>query len=107
MVTTSEDGGDKLVVQNNDKHRYTGISIDESGAANIRLMHHLLQTGDLARQHLENYMAYTVSVFEMVQVYEWLSILNFDHQYREQQAQLDFQWGEISRGEIGRWRDVA
>ena len=96
VVTTSEDGVDKLTVHNNDKHPYAGISIDEWGAANIRLMHHLLQTGDLARPDIEFYLAYTVSVFEMAQVYEWSSILNFDHQYREQQAQLDFQWGEIS-----------
>ena len=71
------------------------ITQAEWGAANLRLMNHLLQTGDLARHDVELYLAYTVQILEMVDIYEWSSILNFDTRYRELQAQHGFKWGDL------------
>ena len=96
LLSTTEDGEERLVLQTNSKHPYAGITLDEWGAANMRIMHHLLQHGDLRREDVEFYMAYTTSMFELVHVYNMASILDMDYQYREQQAQLNFQWGEMS-----------
>ena len=96
LLTTHDDGDDRLVVQSNEKHPYVGITIDEWGAANTRLMYHLMSTDDLPNQHIGFYLAYTVTIFDLAHKYEWYSIMNFDYQYREQQAQIGFQWGEIN-----------
>ena len=59
----------------------------EWGAANMRLMAHLLKVGDLQRARVEDYMAYTVSIYELACHYEWIAVLEYDARYREQQAE--------------------
>ena len=71
------------------------ITPSEWNAANIRIMSHLLQTGDLSRADVELYLAYSVQVNDMVDIYEWNSVLQFDTRYRELQAEHDFQWGDL------------
>ena len=98
LLSTSDEvtGQDRLLVQSNEQHPYAGITIDEWGAANLRLLHHIIATSQLLVSKIEFYMAYTVSIFDFVPKYEWPSIMDFDYTYREQQAQLNFQWGEIN-----------
>ena len=69
----------------------------EWGAANMRLMAHLLKVGDLQRARVEDYMAYTVSIYELECRYEWISVLEYDARYREQQAEHGYQWGAPAR----------
>lgn len=88
--------GDTLVVRTESNHPYSGISLDEWGAANMRLMYALLADGSLARCDVEFYMAYTSLIFDFYCKYEWSSILDFDYLYREQQSQSGFQWGFIN-----------
>jgi hypothetical protein len=50
-------------------------------------MGHLLSTGELKQQQdIELYMAYSVQINDMVDVYDWASILHFDTRYGEMQA---------------------
>lgn len=85
-----------MVLKTEEDHPYLGIYIEEWGAANMRLMNFLLQSGDLKREDVEYYMAYTTRVFEFAETYEWNSVLDFDHTYREVQAEHGFQWGTFS-----------
>lgn len=87
---------DTLVIKTEDEHPYLGIYIEEWGAANMRLMNFLLSTGKLERQDVEYYLAYTTRIFEFAETYEWNSVLQFDYQYREQQAEHEFAWGTFS-----------
>ena len=87
---------DRLVVRAEDQHPYAGITISEWGAANIRVMNKLLNTGDLERSNIEYYLSYSASIFDFAEKYEWHSILDFDFQYREQQAEFQFMWGFIN-----------
>ena len=71
------------------------ISPSEWNAANIRILGHLLGTGDLPRDQTEFYLAYTAQINDMAEVYEWPSILTFDARYRELQAEHGFKWGDL------------
>lgn len=74
------------------------LTLSEWGAANLRLLQHLLDSGELPRADVEYYNAYTLMIFELVENYEWASILAFDNRYRELQAHTGFPWGTPSRG---------
>lgn len=96
VLTRSSDSGDLLSVRVDDSHPYSGISLDEWGSANMRIMNALIVSGDLPRGEVEFYMAYTTSIYELYARYEWSSILTFDFTYREQQAAHGYQWGQIN-----------
>ena len=89
-------GIDRLVLQHDDSHPYAGIMVSEWAAANCRVMNKLLATGDLHRENVEYYLAYTATVMDFASLYEWSSVLDFDCQYREHQAEHNFQWGYIN-----------
>lgn len=74
------------------------LTLSEWAAANLRLMQHLLDSGELARGDIEFYNAYSLMIFEYVEHYEWSSILAFDGRYRELQAHTGFPWGTPNRG---------
>lgn len=84
----------QLSLQHNDDDNLA-ISPTEWGAANMRLMSHLLDIGYLARSEVEFYLAYTMQVFELAETYDWASIMRFDSRYRELQAQHGFCWGDM------------
>ena len=88
-------GGENVLIHTEDEHPYNGISISEWGAANSRLMAHLLQTGALTRDHIEFYLAYTTQIFEYAAIYDWGAVLDWDFTYRERQATYGFMWGHI------------
>ena len=44
---------------------YDGLTIDIWGAANMRLLNHLLITGRLDRKDIEYYLAYTAHTFDL------------------------------------------
>lgn len=96
LVLANREGEDALTIRCDEPHPYSGISVDEWGAANTRLLHHLLSTGQLPRQEIEYYLAYTAIVFDFYQKYEWASVLEFDYLYREQQNVHRFQWGYMN-----------
>ncbi len=52
----------------------------------MRLLAHLLVSGDLPRSHLQFYLAYTAIIHDFYAKHEWGSILDFDYHYREQHA---------------------
>jgi len=92
ILTQQEDG--TIAVKNNEQETFS-ISMAEWGAANMRLMSYLLEVGDLHRDQVEYYLAYTMQVFELADVYDWSSVLLFYTQYRELQAEHGFVWGDM------------
>ena len=83
------------IVQDSDT-TYAGLSIDEWGAANCRLMNELLASKQLKRQDMEFYLAYTTKIFELASKFTWPSILIFDQHYRELQAEYNMPWGSYA-----------
>ena len=93
FVVGQSQGDAQLVFTPDEEHPYSGISIEEWSAANCRVMADLIKTGDLALPDVEYYLAYTVQIYEHAQRYEWEGLLDYDHQYRERQAEHGFPWG--------------
>ena len=93
MILTHQQDG-TISIKNNDQEFYS-ISMSEWGAANMRLMSYLLETGALHRDHVEYYLSYTMQVFELADIYEWSSVLHFDTRYRDLQAEHGFVWGDM------------
>ena len=87
------EGPDGTVSLKEDEFQQVYLTQAEWGAANVRLIHHLMLEGDLPRANIEDYLAYTVMIFEFATRYDWQSVLEFDARYREQQAQHGFRWG--------------
>ena len=85
-----------MVIHTEDEHPYSGVTVEEWGAANCRLMNFILQSGQLRRDHVEYYLAYSTMIYEFVSRYDWESILDFDNVYRELQAEYNFMWGTFS-----------
>ena len=83
VLSQQPQGGDQLILTTGDDHPYSGIRIEEWGAANCRVMAHLLQTNQLQATHVEFYLAYAVHIFDLAQRYEWETLLDFDYQYRD------------------------
>ena len=96
VIRSGQTDQQTMIFKTEEEHPYLGIHLEEWGAANCRLMNHLLSAGFLKRGDIEYYLAYTTKVFEFADIYEWSSVLNFDHTYRELQAEHGFQWGTFS-----------
>lgn len=96
LATQQGDSLDNVVIKTEEDHPYSGIHIDEWGAANSRLLNHLLVTGQLQRVDIEYYLAYTTQIFDFAGKYEWESVLDFDYTYREMQAEHNMVWGVFS-----------
>ena len=60
-------------------------------------MAQLTTAGKLSGQNLFQYMGYMAKVGELATRYEWRSVMLYDHEYREVQAELGFPWGSDSR----------
>jgi len=96
VLRSGQPNADTMILKTEDEHPYLGIYIEEWGAANMRLLNFLISSGQLKRQDIEFYLAYTTKIFEFAEKHEWSSVLNFDHTYRERQAEHGFQWGTFS-----------
>jgi hypothetical protein len=91
-LTQAEDG--TVSLKPNEQEAYA-ISMAEWGAANMRLLSHLLRKGDLAYKDVEFYLSYTMQIYELADKFEWPSIMEFDSRYRELQAEYNFHWGDM------------
>ena len=96
ILRSGQDNEETIVLKTDEDHPYLGIYIEEWGAANMRVLNHLLSTGQLKRQDIEYYLAYTTKIFEFAETHEWNSVLQFDFTYREMQAEHGFKWGTFS-----------
>ena len=70
LTPAGEAGQRSLAVQTEDGHPYRGITVEEWGATNMRLFNQLLATGQLTRDCVEYYLAYTAIIFDFAQKYD-------------------------------------
>ena len=96
VLSHSSPESDRLVLKTDEDHPYARIAMEEWGAANCCLMNHLLLNQQLMRPDIEFYLAYTAKIYDMAELYEWYSILDYDYQYRELQAEHGFPWGTFA-----------
>ena len=96
ILTRMDESDDRLVVRTEEAHPYAGISLEDWGAANCRLMYAMITEGALSQTEIPFYLSYTTTIFDFVAKYDWHSILDYDYQYRERQAQHGFKWGSLN-----------
>ena len=94
-IVLSADSSNVIVLETPDKD-YLGITVDEWGAANLRLMYELIKSRQLHTDHFTDYLSYSAQVFDLVTRYSWRSILEYDFLYRESQAEHQFRWGSYA-----------
>ena len=75
------------------KPKLTEISLSQWNAANIRIMHKLIETKQLPTyEDVKSYLAYTVKINQLVGKYKWHSILVYDEEFHIAQAKYLFPW---------------
>ena len=75
------------------KPKLTEISLSQWNAANIRIMHKLIETKQLPTyEDVKSYLAYTVKINQLVGKYKWHSILVYDGEFHIAQAKYLFPW---------------
>lgn len=92
-MTLGNDGN--YVLRVDDGQSQGQVNMGQWISANMRVMAHLMELGHLRRDDVEYYMAYTAYIGDLVERYEWFSIMEYDTQYREMQAEHGFMWGHI------------
>ncbi|VDI43604.1 Hypothetical predicted protein [Mytilus galloprovincialis] len=67
------------------------ISIEEWGYANIRILQEMLKRNTAF--NVNTYLNYTADIFRLASKYVWYSVLLYDKEYRDMQAEEKFTWG--------------
>ena len=75
------------------KPRLESITPHQFYAANSRILFKLIESGALTESGIIAYLGYTVKIAQLADRYVWSSVLLYDRQYRELQAELKFAWG--------------
>ena len=92
--TLGNQGSAKIVVTYGPKKpKLESISIPQWVVANTRIFYTLLSEGKLSTQSaIQDYLAYTVKIMELIARYDWKSILMYDNEFRKLQAIYKFSW---------------
>ena len=86
---TNEDGFMRLDMSGGKKVSLKDVSVFQWTEANTQIMARLVASGVPAK----DYMAYTVHISQLAQKYQWWSVLLYDRDYRQMQANKKFRWG--------------
>ena len=88
--TLGNQGSAKIVVTYGPKKpKLESISIPQWVVANTRIFYTLLSEGKLSTQSaIQDYLAYTVKIMELIARYDWKSILMYDNEFRKLQARI-------------------
>ena len=90
----SEGNGTELVMRSAvRKPKLQNISIEDWCLANTRIMDVMYSSGCLNSYSIRDYMAYTMKICELFRVYDRVSDLQYDREYRYKQACTNFRWG--------------
>lgn len=89
----SEEGGVQVLFRTAPrKPRLQNISIEEWALANTRIMDAMYSNNELIGPALRDYLAYTAKVCELFRLYDRVTVLQYDREYRYMQAQFQFRW---------------
>ena len=73
------------------KLKLTEISLFQWNAANIRIMHKLIETKQLPTyEDVKSYLAYTIKINQLVGKYKWHNILVYNEEFCIVQAKYLF-----------------
>ena len=87
--------GSSLILKTGGKRpKFDSITIWQWALGAIRIQDELVRLGKLPNDESKRqYLGYCCKVLELNSRFEWISILQFDREYRGQQARFNFPWG--------------
>ena len=84
-----------IVLKTNRKEpKYENLTVWQWALGAIRIQDELCRLGKLPSENdKRRYWGYTCKILEYNARFEWQSVLEFDHEYRKNQARFNFPWG--------------
>ena len=80
------------------KPKLESIAISTWIAANAKIMDRLIASDRLKTiNDISNYLSYTVKIGELIETFTWVSVLQYDNEYRKLQFEYGFRWGSDSQ----------
>lgn len=61
--------------------------------ASLKILRLMALEDNVPRQVIMEYIGYIIKISTLSQSFVWQSVLQYDHQYRKQQSELQFPWG--------------
>ena len=91
-VIYGENGVEMLLRSGSRRPQLENISVEEWCLANTRIMHEMLEEGELNMNSIKDYMAYTVKVCDLFKRFDKVSVIAYDREYRYLQSVYEFRW---------------
>lgn len=87
--TIADGGNTKLVVSYGPKK----LRLEQVSISHSRIFHNLLPSNKLSTPlDVQNYLAYTIEIMELSNRYQWVSVLEYDDEFRHSQATYSYPW---------------
>ena len=75
------------------KAKLESISVSQWNQSNLHIFHHLLTSGRLpTASDVADCLAYSIKIMDLVNRFEWISVLKYDDEFRMLQHNFCFPW---------------
>ena len=75
------------------KPKLENLTLSQWSVANLAILNKLVADGKLKDESLMDYLSYFTKIYQLVQKCSLASVLLYDHEYRQLQANMSFSWG--------------
>ena len=94
IISELNDNNSIILKTNSKKPKYENLTVWQWALGAIRIQDELVRLGKLCSDiEKRQYWGYTCKVLELNTRFEWQSVLEYDKEYRKNQARFDFPWG--------------
>ena len=91
------DGKHRLIVKGGKTSiKLHQVSPMQWSGANVKILMELLRDGSLNPASIPDYLEYTAKICDLAEIYQWVSVLQYDDLYRKTQAENGFRWATES-----------
>ena len=93
-VLVGENGEQSIIVKSGPKNTLLeNLTLSQWSVANMAILCKLLGEGKLNEPPLLDYLSHTTKIYQLVQQYGLLSVLQYDRECRKLQSTTSFRWG--------------
>ena len=94
VISEVGDNNSLILKTNCKKPKYESLTVWQWALGAVRIQDELVRTGKLNSEiDKRQYWGYTCKILELNSRFEWQSILEYDREYRKNQARFNFAWG--------------
>ena len=93
-VVIGGQGEQQIVVKAGPKKpKLENLTLSQWSVANLAILYKLVADGKLKDESLMDYLSYSTKIYQLVQKCSLASVLLYDREYRQLQANMSFRWG--------------